>query len=270
MTFYSPGQVFFHLGPITIRYYGLMYLLGFFLATLVLKKLAYRYKFESEPLINCALICFIGGIIGARLYFVALSMSYFSSHLTEVFALWRGGLSIHGGIVGALISGILYAKKERLPIWITADVLSTVVPLGQAVGRWGNFFNCELFGSPVSGDFPFKQYIPPELRPVQFAGNEFFQPAFLYESVWDLVLFFLLYFVIFPKFKNRPGITFFVYIASYSLGRILIEPIRLDSIMFNSFQVPLVVSYIFLIVSVCGLILLSCKYKKAFINSNKE
>ncbi len=175
----------------------------------------------------------------------------------------EGGLSIHGGIVGALLVGIWYGKKVGLPILQTADILTAVVPLAQAIGRWGNFFNCELFGSPVAEDFPFKQYIPPEMRPPQFAANEFFQPAFLYESVWDLVLFLALYFIIFPKFKNYPGVTFCVYLAGYSLGRILIEPIRLDSIMFGDIQIPLLVSYLFLFIALAALIVLGIKSKKA-------
>ena len=262
MTFYSPGQIFLHIGPISIRYYGLMFLLGFILASFALKKLAFRYTLESEPLINCALVCFIGGICGARLYFVILNLAYFLNHLTEIFAVWQGGLSIHGGIIGAFLVGLWYAKKTGLPILPTADTLTAVVPLAQAIGRWGNFFNCELFGLPVAENFPFKQYIPPEMRPHQFVANEFFQPAFLYESAWDLVLFLVLYFLIFPKFKNYPGVTFCLYLAGYSLGRILIEPLRLDSIMFGDIQIPLVVSYLFLFVALVALVVIGIRIKK--------
>jgi len=263
MTFYSPGQIFLHIGPISIRYYGLMYLVGFILASFALKKLANRYNLESESLINCALVCFIGGIVGARLYFVLLNCPYFFNHITEIFAVWRGGLSIHGGIIGAFLIGLWYARRLALPIWPTADILTVVAPLAQAIGRWGNFFNCELFGLPVNQNFPFKQYIPSEMRPAQFATNEFFQPAFLYESCWDLVLFLLLYFLIFPRFKNYPGVTFCIYLIGYSLGRILIEPIRLDSIMFGNIKVPLVVSYFFLFASLTALIGLGFKAKKS-------
>ena len=272
MTFYSPGQVFLHIGSISIRYYGLMFffLLGFICASFALKKLAARDKTDAEPLINCALICFLGGIFGARLYFVLLNLSYFLNHLTEIFAVWLGGLSIHGGIIGATLVGIYYAKKEHLPIWPTADLLVSVVPLAQSIGRWGNFFNCELFGSPVGEDFPFKQYIPPELRPPQYSAAAFFQPTFLYESIWDLVLFFLLYFVILPKFRKYPGITFCIYLIGYSLGRILIEPIRLDSIMFGSAKIPLIVSYVFLFIALLLLLILAKTKKYHFINGNKK
>lgn len=259
MTFYSPGQIFLHIGPISIRYYGLMYLLAFLLVSFAIKKLAFRYKLEAETLINCALVCFLGGICGARFYFVLLCWPYFLNHMWEIIALWQGGLSIHGGIIGAALAGVWYAKKKKLPVLSTADILGTVVPLGQAIGRWGNFFNCELFGLPVSADFPFKQYIPPAMRPEQFANCEFFHPTFLYESVWDLVLFFALYFVVLPRFNKHPGITFFIYIAGYSLGRILIEPIRVDSIMFGTTKIPLVASWVFLLLSLAAITILYMK-----------
>lgn len=262
MTFYSPGQIFLHIGPISIRYYGLMYLLAFILASLVIKKLASRYNVESETLINCALVCFLGGIFGARIYFVILNWPYFASHLSEIIAVWQGGLSIHGGIIGAFIAGLWYVKRNNLPTMQTADILATAVPLGQAVGRWGNFFNCELFGLPVDSSFPIKQYIPPAFRPTQFVNYEFFHPTFLYESGWDLVLFFALYFVVLPKFNKRPGITFFIYIIGYSLGRILIEPIRVDSIMLGGTKVPLIASWIFLLFALIAIIVLyQTKYR---------
>ncbi len=265
MTFYSPGQIFLHIGPISIRYYGLMFLLAFLCASFVLKKLASRYDFNADLILNCALVCFIGGIFGARLYFVLLSWPYFIDHIFDAFAIWQGGLSIHGGIIGSAIVGIWYAKKNKLPIFSTADILTTAAPLAQAIGRWGNFFNCELFGLPVAANFPFKQYIPPNLRPSEFTANEYFHPTFLYESVWDLVLFFLLYFYVLPRFNKSPGMTSLIYIIGYSLGRILIEPIRLDSIKYGNIQIPLVVSYLFLFASIIALVILKRRTPKPFI-----
>jgi len=256
MTFYSPGSVFIHLGPITIRYYGLMYLLGFLLASIILRRLAGRFNVQMEALVNCALICFLGGIVGARLYYVLLSLPYFANHVLEIPAVWHGGLSIHGGIIGGAIAVIIYCKQKHIPVLATGDLLSTVIPLAQAIGRWGNFFNNELFGLPVSASFPIKQYIPPDMRPERFASYEFFQPAFLYESIWDFVLFLVLYFIVLPRYRKYPGITFFTYVAGYSLGRILIEPIRVDSIMLGNVQIPLIVSWLFLLVSLIAVIFL--------------
>ncbi len=256
MTFYSPGSVFIHFGPLNIRYYGLMYLLGFLLAVMVLRRLAKRFNVQVEPLINCALICFLAGIVGARLYYVLLSLPYFVNHILEIPAVWHGGMSIHGGIIGGAIGSIIYCRKKHISSLQTGDLLSTVIPLAQAIGRWGNFFNNELFGLPVSGNFPLRQYIPPDMRPERFVSYEFFQPAFLYESVWDFALFLLLYFIVLPKTRKYAGITFFIYVAGYSLGRILIEPIRVDSIMLNNIQIPFIASWLFLLISLIAIVFL--------------
>jgi phosphatidylglycerol:prolipoprotein diacylglycerol transferase len=261
MTFYSPGSIFIHLGPIIIRYYGIMYLLGFLLATMTLRRLAARFNVELEPLFNCALVCFLSGIIGARIYYVLLSLPYFANNILEIPAIWHGGMSIHGGIIGSIIGSIIYCKQKHLPVLATGDLLGTVVPLAQAIGRWGNFFNNELFGLPVPASFTIKQYIPPEMRPERFASFEFFQPAFFYESVWDFILFLTLYFIVLPKCRRYPGVTFFIYVSGYSLGRILIEPIRVDSIMLGSIQIPLIASWVFLFLSLFGIGTVWMRYK---------
>jgi phosphatidylglycerol:prolipoprotein diacylglycerol transferase len=240
--FESPGAIFLKLGPITIRWYGLMIALGFMMASLTLSRFAKTTGLKPESLINCAFITFFGGIIGARLYFVALSWSYFQSHPWEICATWNGGLSIHGGIIGGLIAGCIYTHINRLPAFQYADILTSVAPLGQAIGRWGNFFNCEAFGKPVDDSFPLKLFIPPDKRPALYSHNSYFHPTFLYESIWDFVLFLLLYFVALPRLRAYPGLGFTLYIAGYSLGRILIEPLRVDSIMIGNWQAPLVVS----------------------------
>lgn len=256
MTFYSPGSVFLHWGPISVRYYGLMYLLGFLFAMMALRRLAHRFNIQAEPLINCSLICFLFGIAGARLYYVLLSLPYFINHLAEIPAIWLGGMSIHGGIIGAAIACIIYCRNKHLPVLSTGDLLGTIVPLAQAIGRWGNFFNNELFGLPADTHCPIKQYIPAEMRPERFASYEFFHPTFLYESVWDFGLFLLLYLVILPKCRQYPGTTFFIYVTGYSLGRIIIEPLRVDSIMFGNIQIPLIASWVFLLFSIVTIAIL--------------
>jgi len=262
MTFYSPGSVFLHFGPLNIRYYGLMYLLGFLFVTMVIRRLGKTYNVPADPLINCALVCFLAGIVGGRIYYCLLNLPHFANNILEIPAIWHGGMSIHGGIIGSTIAGIIYCKVKNLSIPIAADLIGTAVPLGQAIGRWGNFFNNELFGLPVSANFPIKQYIPPEMRPEHYAACDFFHPAFLYESAWDLGLFLLLYFFVLPRSRKYPGITFFIYIAGYSVGRILIEPLRVDSIMLGDIQIPLIASWLFLLASIIMIAFLRLKTKQ--------
>jgi phosphatidylglycerol:prolipoprotein diacylglycerol transferase len=259
--FQSPGPIFLKLGPLTIRWYGLMIALGFLAATYAARRMAKRWGIDGDKIVNGTLITFIGGIIGARLYFVALSWSYFASRPAEILATWNGGLSIHGGIVGGLLTGIIYCKMQKLPLLTCCDIGGTVTALGQAIGRWGNFFNSEAFGKPVPPDFPLKLYIPLESRPVSYQNAEFFHPAFLYESLWDLTLFAVLYLLLADRLRPYPGVTFLAYLGLYSVGRMLIEPLRTDSIMVFGLAAPLIVSALCLIVSLIGILFLMIRYR---------
>jgi phosphatidylglycerol:prolipoprotein diacylglycerol transferase len=243
MEFQSPGAILFKLGPLTIRWYGIMVASGFLAATYAASRLAKGRNIDVDKIVNLALACFIGGVIGARLYYVALSWSYFGGHPSEIlFSPSEGfsirGLSIHGGIFGALIVGVIYCAKAKLPFLKCCDLVSSSLPLGQAIGRLGNFFNSEAFGTPVAPQFPLRLFIPPEARPSKFSNASYFHPTFLYEMIWDLGLFFLLYFVAAPRLQKFPGLTFFLYIGGYSLGRLLIEPIRSDSINMPGMAIP--------------------------------
>src|SRR5574344_840984 len=151
-------------------------------------------------------------------------------------------MSIQGGILGGLIFGILYAKKHNLPVFKLCDVFSYGLCLGQAIGRWGNFFNSEAFGYPTNCFC--KLFIPISHRPMDFLQYSFFHPTFLYESICDLIIFFILYFGI-RKFlllkfmnKNSDGIIFFSYLILYSIVRIIIEQFRIDSVL-NIFGIPI-------------------------------
>ncbi len=261
MEFQSPGAILIKLGPFAVRWYGVLIALGFICGTFVLSRRATEWGFNSEKIINAALVAFIGGIVGARLYYVLLSWSYFQTHLAEIGATWNGGMSIHGGIIGGALAGFFYCRKENLEPLQVADLFASVIPLGQAIGRWGNFFNSELFGQPVPDNFPLKLFISEEHRPIGFEHNSFFHPAFLYESVWDLLLFLVLYNFALVKFRKLPGLTALLFLAGYSVGRILIEPLRLDSIKFGAMQAPLLVSVIWLVLSLAAMVMLIMHYR---------
>ena len=267
MIFSSPGSIFFKLGPITVRWYGIMIVSGFLVATFFAKKMALKRNLNDYELVNCALAAFLGGVAGARLYFVILSWPYFQDHLSEILAVWQGGLSIHGGIIGALICTIFYCKKTKLPILETCDIIAASTPLAQCIGRWGNFFNSEAFGKPVPDNFPLKLFIAPENRPIYLHASKYFHPTFLYESVWNLGLFLLLYFVVADRLKKFPGLTFLLYVAGYSAGRLLIEPLRVDSISTvsvgaASVPFPIIASIVSIVVATGCIFILLIKYNK--------
>ncbi len=268
----SPGSVFLQLGPLTVRWYGIMFALGFVCVCVAGTRLGRKFGMKDEDVINCALTDFIGGVVGARLYFVALKWDYFQSHLDQIGATWLGGLSIHGGIIGAIIAGALFCRRAKIPFLSMCDLLASAMPLAQAVGRWGNFFNSELFGQPVAADFPIKVFIPLELRPDGAKNFPYFHPTFLYESIWDFGLFLFLYFFVVRKFRKIPFLTSLVYIGGYNIGRLLIEPLRMDSIMVNvggnTVQSPMIASAVSVAAALIGIVFLVVRQKLADKRSN--
>jgi len=259
--FQSPGPILVHLGPLAIRWYGLAIAGGFLASVYAAVRLARRWGIDSDKIVNGGLVAFIGGIVGARLYFVALSWPYFSLHPWEILATWHGGLSIHGGLAGGLAAGVIYCLWVKLPVLTACDIAGCVIGLGQAIGRWGNFFNNEAFGRPVPLNFPLKLYIPEEFRPLAYQNVEYFHAAFLYEAIWDATVFALLYFLLADRLKDKPGMLFLLYVAGYSTGRLIIEPIRTDSIIAFNIPVPVIASLVLIVVSLAGLAYLTIRYR---------
>lgn len=255
MIFQSPGAIICKIGSVTVRWYGIMIAIGFVCGTMMATRLAKVWNLDHEKIVNGALLAFIGGVAGGRLYYVAITWDYFRHHPSEIIATWNGGMSIHGGLIGGFITAALYCYFAKLPVLKVLDLGGCTLPLAQAIGRWGNFFNSEAFGAPVGNEFPLRLYIPKENRPFPFSLNEYFHPTFLYECVWNLLLFSLLYYVLSKKLSKYPGMLFLVYIAGYSIGRLLIEPLRLDSIMAGSTRIPMLASGIGLGIS---LLLMAC------------
>src|SRR5207249_3641913 len=186
-----------------------------------------------------------------RAYEVIFNWDYYGQYPAKIIAVWEGGLAIHGGLIAGVIVGVGLAARWRVPILKSLDVAAPSIVLGQAIGRWGNFFNEEAFGRPT--DLPWRLYISPPHRPVEYASAEYFHPAFLYESVWDLAVFALLVLWLRPRLRGRPGALFFCYIGLYSLGRFAIEGLRLDSFWLGGWRVAHLASLAGVLIAVSGL-----------------
>lgn len=217
--------VFLRLGPLEIRWYGLLiassFVPGFYLAA----SEGVRKGLPAEHVLDFAMWAAVGGVVGARLGFVVQNLPYFLAHPGRILAAWEGGLSMHGVMVGGVVAALIFTRRRQIPFLPFADVMVPSLLLGQAIGRWGNFFNQELFGYPT--DVPWKMYIRPENRPPAFAHEAFFHPTFLYESVWNAAgVLFLLWYRRQPY--AREGDVFFLYFAVYSLGRFLVEFFRIE------------------------------------------
>jgi len=207
---------------------------------------------NPEHISNILVISIVAAIIGARSYYVLFSFNSYKSNPVEIFSIWHGGLAIHGGIIGALVALIAYTYYQKLDFWYWADLLVPSLILGQAIGRWGNFFNQEAFGYPTK--LPWAIYIPPAKRPVEFLAFSHFHPTFLYESLWDILGFILL--IILARYQLKKskllpaGSILFAYGVYYSFGRFWIEGLRTDSLYLGPLRAAQIISIIIIAVSV--------------------
>ncbi len=192
-------------------------------------------------------------VIGARLWFVFYHLNYFWVNPVEIFAVWHGGWVWHGALVGGLVASFITWRKDltRLPIFL--DLIAPALALAQAIGRWGNYFNQEAFGRPTS--LPWGIPIDYAKRPVALAGQSYFHPTFLYESIFDLGLFFGLWWLL-SQFKSmKTGSVFAWYLLLYSLGRFAVEFLRVDEVpIWLGLRAPQWVSLILMAVAVAWLV----------------
>jgi phosphatidylglycerol:prolipoprotein diacylglycerol transferase len=241
--FFDIDRFGIHIGPLYLRFYGIIIMFGALMAALLAQRLLRRKNRDPEIVWDGLIWALIFGIIGARLYHVFTpsisaggwqqTLNYLRNPIS-IFITWQGGLGIPGGIVGGILGLYIFARRNNLPLGILLDVAAPGVALAQAIGRWGNFVNQELYGPPI--DLHWRMfYIEPAYRlntlwnGVPLSQFEYFHPLFLYESLWNLAnMFFLLW--VFRRFEDRlkQGDLFFAYLIVYPLGRFLLEFIRLD------------------------------------------
>lgn len=233
------NPVAFHLGPVSVRWYGLIFVTGIMAAIWLAMKAAEHRGLNPDFIADLAMFLVPGGIIGARLYEVfVLSWSYYKLHPAEIPAIWMGGLAIHGGVIGALLCGGLYVWYKKEPFWLWADMIGPGLILAQAIGRWGNFFNQEAFGSPAPAWLV--ERMPGWLREGMNIQGTVMHPTFLYESVWNLLVFIVLYAI--QRKKPAPGVVFSLYLVGYNIGRYIIESIREDSSFVNGLRIAQVMA----------------------------
>jgi phosphatidylglycerol---prolipoprotein diacylglyceryl transferase len=250
----SPGAIAFHFGPVTLRWYGVLMATAMALGLWLAHRDALRRGLDPEPLLRASELALLGGLIGARLYYVLFNLDYYARLPAKILAVWEGGLAIHGGVIAGVLVGGGYAWSRRLPLRTYLDVAAPSLAIGQAIGRWGNFFNEEAFGTPT--ELPWKLYIAPAHRPLLYARSEFFHPTFLYESLWDFGVFVLLVRVLRRRCAKAPGALFLCYLGLYSGGRIFTEALRTDALMLGPFRVAQLVSALGIAAALIGVPLL--------------
>ncbi len=260
--FSSHSQIICTIFGVHIYFYGVILALAIVAGTLFSEYAGGKFfGLKKETIIDLAPYVIIFGIIGARLYYCFLDYDFYFRFPTEILAIRHGGISIHGAILGGFAGLLIFAKRHKLSWLKLSDVSVLGLSLGQAIGRWGNFFNSEAFGRPTN--LPWKLYIAPQYRPVPYEGYEYFHPAFLYESILDLAIFGILFWYMKSKKERKDGNMAFLYLILYSVARIFVECCRIDSVLYiHGIPVAIIISAGIIFLALLGLILNNYCLKK--------
>ena len=221
----SPSSNAIELGPLNLRMYGIMIALGVVAAVWLANKRWVARGGDPDDIGAIAVWAVPAGLIGARLYHVITDWQRFEGRWLDAFKIWEGGLGIPGGMALGIIVGVIVARRRGMDVLAALDAVAPALPLAQAIGRWGNWFNQELFGGPT--DLPWGLEIDPEHRPDQYLDQETFHPTFLYESLWNLGVVGLILWIDRKKVLRR-GHLIGVYFVGYAVGRLWIEAMRVD------------------------------------------
>ena len=240
-----------------IRWYGIIIASGVLVAFFVSYLLAKKKELDFDIIIDGFLWSFPFAIIGARLYYVIFEYKNYHS-FTDIINIRNGGLAIHGGLIGGLVVAYIFTKIKKINFFEYIDVIMPGVILAQAIGRWGNFMNQEAHGGPVSQEFISK--FPQFIQDGMLINGTYYHPTFLYESVWNLIVFAILIFILYKK-KKQHGIVIGSYLILYSLGRFFIEALRTDSLMFFGLRVAQIISLLGIVIGII-LILRAIKNKE--------
>lgn len=242
------SRVFFYLGTFPIYWYGVLIGTGMMLGLWLATREANRRGLPKDTFVDLVLIAILPAIICARLYYVIFEWDYYGSNPLQIFNIRQGGLAIHGGLIGGVLIGIIFARVRHLSFWKLADIAAPSILLGQAIGRWGNFMNQEAHGGPVSRAFLESLHLPNFIINQMYIDGVYYQPTFLYESLWDFTGVILL--LLLRKANLRNGELFFTYLTWYSIGRFFVEGLRTDSLMLGPLRVAQVVSIVLVVMSI--------------------
>lgn len=225
------NRVFLEIGPLPIYWYGVIIAAGAFLGLLLATKESDRLGLKKDLIVDLIVFAIPIAIISARIYYVIFEWDrYATGPFWKVFAIWEGGIAIHGALIGSVITAVIFARVKKVSFWQLADILAPSLILGQAIGRWGNFMNQEAHGGPIAESTynSFHQYLPDFIMNQMCIGGVMYHPTFLYESFWNILVFILL--LVLRRFNPLRGEMFLTYVIAYSVGRFFIEGLRTDSL----------------------------------------
>lgn len=250
-------------GFIKIYWYSFFIFIALVIGIELCLKEAAKHEIEKEDMTNLFFWMFPIALIGARLYFVLFHLDYYSQNPIEIFYVWEGGLAIHGALLTGFIWLIYYSKKYKIPLLKQMDIIAVSLLLGQAIGRWGNFMNQEAYGPITTLEFLKHLHLPQFIIDGMYIEGSYYQPTFLYESLWCITGF--LFICLIRKYKNlNVGELSSFYLGWYGIGRFFIESLRTDSLMFFGLKQAQIISIIFIISGMMLFWFSHYKYKEKY------
>ena len=258
------NPIAFHLGPIPVRWYGILIVSGILIAYYVGQKEAVKRGLPEEFLADLLLWAVPISILCARIYYVAMRWDYYSQYPGKMIEIWNGGIAIHGALFGAFATAYIFTRIRGVSFLRVADIAAPSILIGQIIGRWGNFMNQEAYGGPVSRTFLENLYLPDWIINQMYIEElgTYVHPTFLYESVWNFIG--LLILLALRKVNLNRGEIFFSYLIWYSIGRFYIESLRTDSLyLIGDIRSAQIVSIIGIIVGLGAIIYRRIKVKPA-------
>jgi phosphatidylglycerol---prolipoprotein diacylglyceryl transferase len=225
-------RVFLQIGTLPIYWYGVIIATGAFLGLYIAMKESDRLGLNKDLFVDLVVFAIPISILFARIYYVTFEWErYAGGPWWKFFAVWEGGIAIHGALIGAILTAVVFARVKKIPFWQLADIAAPSLILGQAIGRWGNFMNQEAHGGEILGQGVLDTHyslLPDFIMDQMCIGGTYYYPTFLYESLWNILVLILLLWL---RRKNLiRGTVFLVYLATYSVGRFFIEGMRTDSL----------------------------------------
>lgn len=251
------NAIFLDLGSIKIYWYSVMILSGLLIGGTLAINEAKKWAITEDFMINLFFYLIPFAIIGARLYYVSFNLDYYKTSVINIFKVWEGGLAIHGSIIAGLLFIIFYSKKHKINTFRLLDIIVVGLLIGQSIGRWGNFFNQEAYGSATSLAFLKSLFVPNFVIEGMQINGVYYHPTFFYESLWCLIGFIIILFVRRYKYIKIGQPTAF-YLVWYGIGRFFIEGLRTDSLMYHNLKIAQFTSILMII---AGIILYIIKNK---------
>ncbi|HDZ6634707.1 TPA: prolipoprotein diacylglyceryl transferase [Staphylococcus aureus] len=250
--------VAFNLGPLSVRWYGIIIAVGILLGYFVAQRALVKAGLHKDTLVDIIFYSALFGFIAARIYFVIFQWPYYAENPSEIIKIWHGGIAIHGGLIGGFIAGVIVCKVKNLNPFQIGDIVAPSIILAQGIGRWGNFMNHEAHGGSVSRAFLEQLHLPNVIIENMYINGQYYHPTFLYESIWDVAGFIILVNI---RKHLKLGETFFLYLTWYSIGRFFIEGLRTDSLMLTSnIRVAQLVSILLILISISLIVYRRIKY----------